>query len=264
MARQFGGTTYVSVPDRTSLAPDSVANSYACWVYIDSFNGAGDAYISEIFGDYDTVDYSFQFRLGAGTQGAATQKRIGLATGVGGNSATGETWSLTDLTTGVWTHIGAAAVSGDVHFYLNGVLDFSGGAGLTFSDQSNNWVVGRLGGFGRPLNGRLAELGYWSGVTLGADDFKAMAKGAPPSMIRPGHLDLYMPFDDRGDATYTTREWCGGTATLGNGAGSYVPSWGEHPPVLRRRSTRSVFVPAAAASSSLPNFIHHYRQQGIM
>ena len=83
-------------------------------------------------------------------------------------------------------------------------------------------------------------------------------------MIRPGNLDLYLPFDDRGDASYKTREWVGGTATMGDGAGNYVPSWGEHPPVLRRRSTRSVFVPAAAASSSLPNFIHHYRQQGIM
>jgi hypothetical protein len=44
-----------------------------------------------------------------------------------------------------------------------------------------------------PYNGSLAEYGVWQSVNLTADEIAALAKGVPPSRIRPSNLEVYVP-----------------------------------------------------------------------
>lgn len=97
------------------------------------------------------------------------------------------------LTANALTHIGAIVNGASTFAYLNGVQ--SGGAlstGAISAVADAVYVGHRPDSAASKWVGRLAEVAVWVG-TLNASEFRALARGVSPLIVRPLALRIYLP-----------------------------------------------------------------------
>ena len=156
------------------------------------------------------------------------------------------------ITANAWYHVVGRITADDDHdIFTNG----------SKVDDSINRTVPILNtvAFGRlsdssPSNysdGAVAEAFIYN-VALTDDEIVALAAGFSPLFIRPESLQAYWPLIRDED-----QDRIGGYDLTAYG----TPTIGAHPPVIYPAQVHQVFVAAAAASVSIPVFMHNNRQR---
>jgi hypothetical protein len=109
------------------------------------------------------------------------------------NPSFGEAVSSATFTSGTWHHAcGVWVGDSDRRVFLNGTKQTNATGVSTPTSQDFN--IGRYGGTA-PANyydGDMAEVGLWS-AALSDSEVASLAKGFPPSRIRPQSLAQYWP-----------------------------------------------------------------------
>jgi hypothetical protein len=193
MARGFG-TTYGTngatdrVVSGTSVAL-STTFSVAAWFWN---NGAGGGGFGQIFSIYAGGVNPFLGIYYDNVSGAKIEVQRGWSTQAG-------FWRAT-MPTASWHHVcvtydGSSTANVPV-IYVDGVsqtVTTATAPSGTLSTITSTPVIGgdSTGAFG--WDGMLAEVGFWNGSILTANEAASLAIGTLPRMIRPAGLTLYCP-----------------------------------------------------------------------
>lgn len=183
MARDFNGTS-----DRIYRSESFFGNplTMACWFYADN-NTAAQALLS-----WNQAGSSAHYHTLL-TRGSAAGDPVALGSVDGGALEYANT--STGYSTGVWSHAcGVVASTTDRKAYLDG-----GGVGTNTVARNpaslaeiNIGALRHVGGVGSFFDGYIAEVGFWN-AALSADEVAALAKGYPPTKVRPENLVMYLP-----------------------------------------------------------------------
>jgi hypothetical protein len=179
MARQFvrASSQYVNTA-MSGLSATSL--TVAIWVYPDSLPAAAWACCAGGNGYFGIVTIGTAVRA----QCDNTTSSASIA-----ESATGV------MSTGSWQHLCAVFTNNapTVRIYHNGTLVASASPGDLPSFDTANHSAGRSPiGTANYWDGKLAEHALWR-TMLTTDEIAALARGVPPTVIRPINLELYWP-----------------------------------------------------------------------
>jgi Concanavalin A-like lectin/glucanases superfamily len=191
MARSFNGSSdYGSLTLNLAGVQQLTA---AFWLYLNSWST----------NDNVGMEHSANYNSNAGFIVDLTALASGqLAIGISDSGAHYSTRSCTPPSAAGWHHLAFTAdrtlgTHQLAAIYVDGVSQSltdqsqTMGAGTTFSNQTLYLMC--RGGSSLFASGRLAELAFWSGALLTADEITGLARGRAPWRVRPGSLAGYWP-----------------------------------------------------------------------
>ena len=194
MARVFTTASSHYLENSTSAPVTAVPLTMACWFKTTTIAAGTHALVW--IGDKDVSDQWFRLRRGTANMDACARdsgtERI--SNGPGG------------LTTNTWYHAAGTYTSTTERLaYINGVAGITNTTACTPAG-ADRISIGRIGRSvpADYLDGTVAEVGVWN-VVLTAGEIMSLAKGTPPSMVRPSSLVFYSPlWGDTAEADLTT------------------------------------------------------------
>ena len=246
MARAFDGTAdYLS---RTGAVVTGEPLTMACW-----FRTTDLTATRTMIGLGNNGASGFWRMYFSGTAGdtVVAQKQSDAAAGGAGAAATG---SVADAG---WHH-GAVRFTNDTsrEAALNGSfgsaettntadpsVDFTSVGSLLRSTAASFW------------QGDIAEVGIWN-VALTNSEVVTLASGFSPLLVRPQALVSYWPLFGRAGAAGDEEDWAGGLTLTQTSS----PALADHPNRIIYPSRPRIIFPAAAAATTVPVFMHHYKQ----
>ena len=182
----------------------------------------------------------------------------------------GKATGATTVSTGSWVHIAGTVnyTSPNITTYLNGASDGTttptfGASTLTIGTPSHEDMIGGFPNSAAPassatfqFDGDIAELGLWD-TALSAAEIAALARGVPPSRIRPLRLCAYWPLQTEG-STLPNR-------VRGTGAGTISGSIpiAPHAPVSPWFGESIDWVPHATSAPSTAFPYHLFRRRAV-
>lgn len=191
-ARGFDTTYGAGTTDKVQTSVITTANnnfSLSFWFYINASSGLAIA--SRII-DIQGTNEDIIFEYNPAT--TVTTTAINFSTTQGA-------WTITAPTTGSWHNIvetfnGSSSVNNPV-IYLDGasvtVTNTVPPVGTFITPISDNVNIGNRAAGDRVWDGKLAQIAYWDGTLLSANEAKALSKGASPLKIRNSKLKIYIP-----------------------------------------------------------------------
>ncbi len=172
----FDGTDdRVYIMDSSSLNFNGITTTtFAAWIYLDNYPGAGSSYISQIIGDESACALGGSTIWRIGSQGNILYRgRIGINFR---NPTDHDDQNNTDIPLRTWTHIAVTTDGTNVRYYINGRLDTTNA--YTFAPFSTpcSWTIGfYLGGNGRAFDGKIDDVRLYK-RTLSTDEISALAR----------------------------------------------------------------------------------------
>lgn len=252
MARLFDGTND-SLQASVDLSAFSTA-TLAFWMYWDSFANDDDLAF-EFTANYNLNDGGFVVDPNGGTGGGGGNFEVGCRLGnvhaVYFTRPSGAAWHhyLIHFDGTVTSHVALVRVDGTSQTLTN-FVDL-GGSGSLANSTLNFMCRNNASLFGA---GRMAEVAFWGGVLLGADEAAALTDGTVPTLIRPDALANYWPLWGRASPE---QELVGRAEATVNGA-----VFTDHPRVVYPSRRRVVYIPAAApAGDAVPQVWAQYRRR---
>lgn len=195
MSRHFDGLQQINHPPAVF---GGLPATLAAWVNRDNDAAVMGVASSEgttvrrgVFMYVDDLGFGNGFVVGFGDGGGIDFNANGRYKGGGAGSAN---------PTGAWVHL-AGVIRGavDMDTYANGVavnvgLGYMGAGGAYAEGGGFDGLIGTISNaFGDfKMTGYCAEVGFWA-AALTAAEVAALARGVPPSLVRPGTLRAYWP-----------------------------------------------------------------------
>ena len=159
-----GKRIQTTLPSTSNL--NSKAISFACWMYITSWNSSYDCFMSIADGT-------------GWNQSRATLCRNNTASTLTWNIADGTNRAYVNTTTALslntWTHVACTYDGSSLKIYINGVLNNTAAATLSIG-YAGTFNVGGWSGANYPFNGRLNDVRIYSHC-LSPMEVKELAKG---------------------------------------------------------------------------------------
>jgi hypothetical protein len=230
VARDFSGTTGNYLSYATGSVFSMVTYSCGGWVNLDTNSyGSEPNGIPCMFAHaYATTHLPVVLGIGNGTgPGVATRW-------FAGRYDTGTGWaSVADTIaapTGAWTHVLMTMGSGTCRLYRDGAEANNGSITVTNGTTQALRVGHRWDSAAtNAINGRMAELGFWTAV-LGAEEVAALARGVPPQLVRRGSLLGHWPLGGAG--AYPEADLAGTQRNLTQ-TGTVSAASDQHPPMSK-------------------------------
>lgn len=206
MARQLVRASSQWIHHAAASGVTAYPVTLAAWVYPDTLPAV--AWVCQV-GSSSTA------YVGIPTVATVVRAQVanGLATLAASPSST--------MVTGQWQHVCAvfqASGAGSLAIYHNGVSVGTNTNNRAWPTQSAVRVGAALDN-ANPWDGKIAEFGVWN-VALTVDEIASLAKGVPPSRMRPEALRVYWPLwgahSPEPDLSGTTKSGTVTGATLAN------------------------------------------------
>jgi hypothetical protein len=187
-ARGFGATFGVGSTDSLNSAyttATAAQASLSAWIWINGAGGGSQGVVLR----RDTTTYGLWMN--------ASTASMQWAANFSGNNGD---WTWTAPSTGAWHHI---AVTYDGSSTANKPTVYIDGATVSVTVNvapigtltqvlSGTYIGNRADGM-RNWDGKLAEVAYWAGSLLTANEVKALSRGVSPLKIKAASLALYYP-----------------------------------------------------------------------
>jgi len=190
------GTTDVATTGYTAAAGTQV--SISAWF---SENSLGGGSVGRLIDDTGTGG-STNWLINAFTN-SSTMRFVYYSNG----GVTFSRWTFPITNTTNWQHLcltyDGSSLSNTPVAYVNGISQSMTTVQAPLSSLTHGTAtmyVGNLTAGNGVWDGKIAEVGYWNGIILTANECKSLSLGTSPLKVRPASLSLYMPLYGLGSA----------------------------------------------------------------